>query len=234
MSGQESELDKFEGPQKVEDSGRVQLCEEALSAGPLMRGGASEKLPSGFPAIELHDSQKQSNQKDSPNPDKVERIAPGVPPVSPEMTTFPPTKLEPAMPGITRPPEVTKPAEAVKPGDTASDARKDPPKDVDVVVARGINDLSATMGKGATLDRHDSGDTLTLPNGIKVRVTKSGDGYTLTETDPKGKSERRPFLDPKDPYVKLKDGTTVKFGPSGQFDAVSYEGKVYRFQKPKF
>lgn len=234
MSGQESELDKFEGPQKSEDAGRVQLCEEALSAGPLMRGGASEKLPSGFPAIEIHDSQKQAAQKDSPpNSDKMDRIAPGSTPVSPEMITFPPTKLEPAMPGITRP-EVTKPTEAVKPGDTASDAEKDPPKDVDVVVARGINDLSATMGKGATLDRHDSGDTLTLPNGTKVRVTKSDDGYTLTETDAKGKSERRPFLDPKDPYVKLKDGTTIKFGPSGQLDAVSYEGKVYRFQKPKF
>lgn len=230
MSGQESELDKFEGPQKAEDAGRVQLCEEALSAGPLMRGGASEKLPSGFPAIELTDSQKVP--KDSPpNPDKLDRTSPA--PVSPEMVSLPPTKVEPAMPGLTRP-EVTKPTEAVKPGETASDAKKEAPKDVDVVVARGINDLSATMGKGATLDRHDSGDTLTLPNGTKVRVTKSDDGYTLTETDAKGKSERRPFLDPKDPYVKLKDGTTIKFGPSGQLDAVSYDGKVYRFQKPKF
>lgn len=219
MSGQERDLDKFEAPaEKAAGAGHA-LCAEALSSAPVSRADAPDKLPSGFPAIELHDSQKHAGpQRDSGNP---------------------PSKVEPAMPGITRPDSAkptdsVKPSDVVKPSESTGDSKKDPPKDVDVTVARGINDLSSTMGKGAMLDRHDTGDTLTLPNGIKVRVSKSDDGYTVTETDASGKTERRPFLDGKDPYVKLKDGSTIKFGPSGQLDAVSYEGKIYRFQKPKF
>lgn len=219
MSGQERDLDKLEAPAEKGTGAGPALCAEAYSGAPVSRADAPEKIPTGFPTLELHDSQKHSEpSRDSGNH---------------------PSKVEPAMPGITRPDsgrpsDSVKPSDAVKPSESTGDSRKDPPKDVDVTVARGVNDLSSTMGKGATLDRHDTGDTLTLPDGIKVRVSKSDDGYTVTETDASGKTERRPFLDGKDPYVKLKDGSTIKFGPSGQLDAVSYEGKIYRFQKPKF
>lgn len=101
-------------------------------------------------------------------------------------------------------------------------------------VARGHNDLREALGKGAKLDRHDIGDTLTFPDGRKASVTKDQSGISVKETAVGESSNRQQILDPKDPFVRLKNGAILKFNESGQLDALSYKGKVYVFQRPGF
>lgn len=138
------------------------------------------------------------------------------------------------------PTESTKPAPTeAKPNNDksiGSEAPGDPKKAVPnkVEIARGQNDLSELLGKGARLDRHDIGDTLTFPDGRKVSVTKDRNGISVRENAVGEGSDLQQIIDPKDPYVKLKNGAIIKFNASGQLDALSCKGKVYVFQRPGF
>lgn len=130
-----------------------------------------------------------------------------------------------------KPNDTTKQNDKPKADQKTEEAEK--PKSIEV--ARGVNDLGKELGQGAKLERHDTGDTLTFSNGSKVRVVKGVDGISVTEIEPKGFKEHKPFLNEKDPYVKLKDGTTIKFKSNGQLEAVRLpNGKTFRFESPKF
>jgi hypothetical protein len=111
-------------------------------------------------------------------------------------------------------------------------------KATEVEVAKGVNDLSDSMGKGAKLER-GSGDYLTLPDGTKVDVVKDDsvgkDVVVVRIKDPSGKVDRIWVKKDDNPVVSV-DGQKTRIQINhdrAEIEAVRTNGKTYKFVPAK-
>lgn len=170
---------------------------------------------------------------DKPTIDDLQRIIPGI---------SKPKDAPKDAPKKDTPKDVEEKKEKLEKNPNHNETKK--PKPQEVEVAKGPNDLSDSLGRGAQLDRgvkSDKVDVLTLPNGYKVEVRRDDvnkDGIAMiTIKDKTGKQTGDLRISKDDPPVANvndgKDKTVIKVAPNGQIDSVRWNGKVYKFVPTK-
>lgn len=111
----------------------------------------------------------------------------------------------------------------------------------DLEVAKGTNDISDLLGKGARLVRGDSSDVLTLPSGYQIEVKKDNvnkDGVAMIVIrDASGKQTADLRISKTDvPIANINDGaarTMIRVTQNGQIEAIRTNGKTYKLVPPK-
>ena len=109
----------------------------------------------------------------------------------------------------------------------------------DVEVAKGMNDISDALGKGAKLIRGDRSDVLILQNGCRIEVKRdhvNRDGLAMISIKFRKNTTELRISTGESPIANINDGmskTMIKVSANGQIESIRTNGKLYKFVAPK-